>query len=63
MSSKSLNFWISDNPGSSLLAPLNPMLADGIIDRLVHNAHRIEMRGDSCAKLSSYQAAALLNAS
>ena len=22
-------------------------LADGILDRLVHNAHRIEMRGDS----------------
>ena len=25
----------------------DPTLADGILDRLVHNAHRIEMRGDS----------------
>jgi len=25
----------------------DPPLADGIFDRLVHNAHRIEMRGDS----------------
>jgi DNA replication protein DnaC len=25
-------------------------LADGILDRLVHNAHRIEMRGDSLRK-------------
>jgi len=24
-------------------------LADGILDRLVHNAHRIEMRGDCAA--------------
>jgi DNA replication protein DnaC len=28
----------------------DPMLADGILDRLVHNAHRIEMRGDSMRK-------------
>jgi hypothetical protein len=27
-----------------------PALADGILDRLVHNAHRIEMRGDSMRK-------------
>ncbi len=27
-----------------------PPLADGILDRLVHNAHRIEMRGDSMRK-------------
>jgi hypothetical protein len=25
----------------------DPTPADGILDRLVHNAHRIEMRGDS----------------
>ena len=25
-------------------------LADGILDRLVHNAHRIEMRGESMRK-------------
>jgi DNA replication protein DnaC len=25
-------------------------VADGILDRLVHNAHRIEMRGDSMRK-------------
>ena len=28
----------------------NPTLADGILDRLVHNAHRLEMRGDSMRK-------------
>jgi DNA replication protein DnaC len=30
----------------------DPTLADGILDRLVHNAHRIEMRGDSMRKKS-----------
>ena len=25
----------------------DPTVADGILDRMVHNAHRIEMRGDS----------------
>lgn len=28
----------------------DPTLADGILDHLVHNAHRIEMRGDSMRK-------------
>ncbi len=28
----------------------DPILADGILDRLVHNAHRIEMRGESMRK-------------
>jgi DNA replication protein DnaC len=28
----------------------DPPVADGILDRLVHNAHRIEMRGDSIRK-------------
>ena len=28
----------------------DPTSADGILDRLVHNAHRIEMRGDSMRK-------------
>ena len=28
----------------------DPTLADGILDRLVHNAHRIEMRGYSIRK-------------
>jgi DNA replication protein DnaC len=28
----------------------DPTLADGILDRLVHNAHIIEMRGDSMRK-------------
>jgi DNA replication protein DnaC len=30
-----------------------PTLADAILDRLVHNAHRIEMRGDSMRKKAS----------
>ncbi|MGA3024868.1 MAG: ATP-binding protein [Bryobacteraceae bacterium] len=28
----------------------DPTAADGILDRLVHNAHRIDMRGDSMRK-------------
>jgi DNA replication protein DnaC len=28
----------------------DPTAADGILDRLVHNAHRVEMRGDSMRK-------------
>ena len=28
----------------------DPTLADSILDRLVHNAHRLEMRGDSMRK-------------
>jgi DNA replication protein DnaC len=28
----------------------DPNIADGILDRLVHNAHRIEMRGESMRK-------------
>ena len=28
----------------------DPTLADGILDRLVHNAHRIEMTGESMRK-------------
>ena len=28
----------------------DPTAAGGILDRLVHNAHRIEMRGDSMRK-------------
>jgi DNA replication protein DnaC len=34
----------------------DPMLAGGILDRLVHNAHRIEMRGDSMRKNRENQA-------
>ena len=33
----------------------DPTLADGILDRLVHNAHRIEMRGDSMRKKKGEQ--------
>ena len=29
----------------------NPTLADAILDRIIHNAHRIELRGDSLRKL------------
>ena len=31
----------------------DPTIADGILDRLVHNAHRIEMRGESMRKKSN----------
>ncbi len=29
----------------------DPTVADSILDRLVHNAHRVEMQGDSMRKL------------
>jgi DNA replication protein DnaC len=35
----------------------DPTVADGILDRLVHNAHRLEMRGDSMRKRRGSQAA------
>lgn len=35
----------------------DPTVADGILDRLVHNAHRIEMRGESMRKKRGPQAA------
>jgi DNA replication protein DnaC len=28
----------------------DPTLVDGVLDRIVHNAYRIEMRGDSMRK-------------
>jgi len=28
----------------------NPTLADAILDRIIHNAHRIELRGESLRK-------------
>jgi DNA replication protein DnaC len=33
----------------------DPTAADGILDRLVHNAHRLEMRGDSMRKKKPLQ--------
>ena len=35
----------------------DPTAADGILDRLVHNAHRVEMRGDSMRKKRGAQPA------
>ena len=35
----------------------DPTVADGILDRLVHNAHRIEMRGESMRKSRSLKPA------
>ena len=34
----------------------DPTVADGILDRLVHNAHRIELRGDSMRKVRGTKA-------
>ena len=34
----------------------DPTLADAILDRLVHNAHRIELQGDSQRKLRAERA-------
>ncbi len=33
----------------------DPTVADGILDRIVHNAHRIELRGDSMRKNRSHK--------
>ena len=33
----------------------NPTLADAILDRLVHNAHRIQLRGDSLRRKQGAQ--------
>jgi DNA replication protein DnaC len=34
----------------------NPTLADAILDRIIHNAYRIELTGDSMRKLKASQA-------
>jgi len=35
----------------------SPTLADAILDRLVHNAHRIQLRGDSLRRKRAATAA------
>lgn len=30
----------------------NPTLADALVDRLLHNGHRVELRGESMSKLA-----------
>ena len=34
----------------------NPTIADAVLDRLVHTAHRIELRGESLRKLRAAKA-------
>jgi DNA replication protein DnaC len=36
----------------------NPTLADAILDRLVHNAHRVTLQGESMRKLRARRASA-----
>ena len=31
----------------------NPTIADAILDRLVHNAHRLTLKGDSMRKIAA----------
>jgi DNA replication protein DnaC len=38
------------SPGFAGIAWSRSPVDDGILDRLVHNAHRIEMKGDSMRK-------------
>jgi len=33
----------------------NPTIADAILDRLVHNAHRLTLKGDSMRKMAAKQ--------
>ena len=35
----------------------NPTLADAILDRLVHNAHRIELKGESMRRITARRTA------
>jgi len=35
----------------------NPTLADAILDRLIHNAHRIELKGESMRRITARRAA------
>jgi DNA replication protein DnaC len=35
-----------------------PTLADAILDRIIHNAHRLQLKGDSLRKQSVLRAAA-----
>ena len=37
----------------------DPTIADAILDRVVHNAHRLELRGDSLRKLRAAKTAML----
>jgi DNA replication protein DnaC len=40
----------------------NPTVADAILDRLVHNAHRLILKGDSMRKLAAKQSGLDANA-
>jgi len=44
--------WVSDadQPSAWRAQIGDPTIADSILDRLVHNAHRIAMEGDSMRK-------------
>jgi DNA replication protein DnaC len=33
--------------------PADPTIADAVLDRLVHNAHRLDLRGDSMRKIAA----------
>jgi DNA replication protein DnaC len=35
----------------------NPTLADAILDRLIHNAHRIELKGESMRRITARRTA------
>ncbi|MCI0676383.1 MAG: ATP-binding protein, partial [Phycisphaerales bacterium] len=34
----------------------DPTIADAVLDRLVHNAHRLELKGDSMRKIAAQRA-------
>jgi DNA replication protein DnaC len=34
----------------------DPTIADAVLDRLVHNAHRLALKGDSMQKLTAQRA-------
>jgi DNA replication protein DnaC len=45
-------------PVSTMLQMGDPTLADAILDRLIHNAYRIELTGESMRKRRTLDAAA-----
>lgn len=46
---------VSDN-GSELISNADPTIADAVLDRLVHNAHRLALKGDSMRKITAQRA-------
>ena len=50
---RGITIIISQLPVSEWYKPVgNPTVADALMDRLLHNGHRVELRGESMRKLA-----------